>query len=97
MEENRGENTKNEENEVGQGEGDEVVVHGRVEALAPHDHQAHQQVAHQPAEEDHQVEDGDEDEADALLHPAMAEDGLQAELELGGVRQVGRAVTGVAR
>ena len=72
--------TKDEEDEISEGEGDEVVVHGRVEALAARDDDADEQVANEPAEEDDQVEDGDEDEADPLLHPPVAQDCLEVDL-----------------
>ena len=72
--------TKDQEDEISEGEGDEVVVHGRVEALAARDHDADEQVADEPAEEDDQVEDGDEDEADPLLHPPVAQDCLEVDL-----------------
>lgn len=72
--------TKDQEDEISEGEGDEVVVHGRVEALAACNDDADEQVADQPAEEDDQVEDGDEDEADPLLHPPVAQDCLEVDL-----------------
>ena len=76
--------TKDQEDEISEGKGDEVVVHSRVETLAAHDHDADEQVADEPAEEDDQVEDGDEDEADSLFHPSVAQDCLD-QLYLGGV------------
>ena len=72
--------TKNQKDEIGKGEGDEVVVHGGVEALAARDDDADEEVADEPAEEDDQVEDGDEDEADTLLHPPVAQDCLEVEV-----------------
>ena len=72
--------TKDEEDEIGKGKGDEVVVHGWVEALAPCDDDADEEVADEPAEEEEQVEDGDEDEADTLLHPSVAQDCLVVEV-----------------
>ena len=72
--------TKDEEDEISKGEGDEVVVHSGVETLAPRDDDADEQVADEPAEEDDQVEDGDEDEADTLLHPPVAQDCLEVEV-----------------
>ena len=72
--------TKDQEDEISEGEGDEVVVHGRVEALAARDDDADEEVANEPAEEDDQVEDGDEDEADPLLHPPVAQDCLEVDL-----------------
>ena len=78
--------TKDQEDEISKGERDEVVVHGGVEALAARDDDADEQVADEPAEEDDQVEDGDEDEADPLLHPPVAQDCLQVDhLYLQGV------------
>ena len=78
--------TKDQKDEISKGEGDEVVVHGGVEALAARDDDADEQVADEPAEEDDQVEDGDEDEADPLLHPPVAQDSLQVDhLDLQGV------------
>ena len=72
--------TKDQEDEISEGEGDEVVVHGRVEALAARDDDADEEVADEPAEEDDQVEDGDKDEADPLLHPPIAQDSLEVDI-----------------
>ena len=50
--------TKNQEDEVSKGKRYEVVVHGRVEALAASDDDANKDVADDSAEEDDHVEDG---------------------------------------
>ena len=50
--------TKNQEDEVSKGKRYEVVVHGRVEALAASDDDANKEVADDSAEEDDHVEDG---------------------------------------
>ena len=76
--------TKDQEDEISEGEGDEVVVHGRVEALAARDDDADEQVADEPAEEDDQVEDGDEDEADPFFHAAVAKDCLEVDFFIKG-------------
>ena len=50
--------TKNQKDEVSKGKRYEVVVHGRVEALAASDDDANKDVADDSAEEDDHVEDG---------------------------------------
>ena len=50
--------TKNQKDEISKGKRYEVVVHGRVEALAASDDDANKDVADDSAEEDDHVEDG---------------------------------------
>ena len=76
--------TEDQENEIGECKRDEVVVHGGVEALAAHDDDTDEKVANEPAEEDDQVEDGDEDEADPFFHAAVAKDCLEVDFFIKG-------------
>ena len=50
--------TKNQKDEISKGKRYEVVVHGRVEALAASDDDANKDVADDSTEEDDHVEDG---------------------------------------
>ena len=54
--------TKQNDEDVGHGERDEIVVHGTVKALAPHYHDDHWEVPKEPTEEDNHVEDRHEPE-----------------------------------
>ena len=52
--------TEYDDHEVRQGEGHEVVIHGRVEMGAPEDDQADRDVAEDPGDKDCGVEEGDD-------------------------------------
>ena len=54
--------TKDNDENVGHGEGDEIIVHSAVQALALDDHHDHGEIAEESTEEDHDVEDRHEPE-----------------------------------
>ena len=51
--------TEYNDEDVGDGEGDEIVVHGGVQALAADHHGDHGEVPQQPGDEDNDVENCD--------------------------------------
>ena len=60
--------TEYDDHEVRQGEGHEVVVHGRVEVGAPKDDHADRDVAEDPRDEDRGVEEGDDHQGQVVVH-----------------------------
>ena len=70
--------TKYQQGNISNGQGEQVVVHCTMEVLATDDHDKHQNVTDNTANEQDEVEDGDEDENKLIFHLLRSQNALKA-------------------